>query len=143
MISMKVVNKWNRRLLRAVSRRGNYGKEVDDITAEGDDRSIGSNEDDVRISDSSGTVTRSASLRTRENIMQSLPPPGQLSQNSRQHLDLLYALAYPKRITDKDMATARASSKRAPVKISEVEAETKNEQQDAPASIARTPITEA
>ena len=27
--------------------------------------------------------------------MQSLPPPGQLSQQSNKHLDLLFALAYP------------------------------------------------
>jgi hypothetical protein len=142
MISMKVVNKWNRRLLRAVSRRGSYGKDVDENTSAGDDRSIGSNEDDVRISDNDGTVTRSAPRRTREEIMQSLPPPGQLSQQSRQHLDLLCALAYPRRVADKDLAAGRTSSKRAPVKIPEVvEAETKLEEEVAyVSSTARSPI---
>jgi hypothetical protein len=101
MISMKVVNKWNRRLLRAVrgSVRGNsasetgVGGEEDDV----DDRSIGSTDGgDVRISENNnfvGTLQR----RTRESVIQSLPPPGQLSQNSVKHLDLLFALAYPKR----------------------------------------------
>lgn len=142
MISMKVVNKWNRRLLRAVSRRGSYGKDVDENTSAGDDRSIGSNEDDVRISDNDGTVTRLAPRRTREEIMQSLPPPGQLSQQSRQHLDLLCALAYPRRVADKDLAAGRTSSKRAPVKIPEVvEAETKLEEEVAyVSSTARSPI---
>jgi len=121
MISMKVVNKWNRRLLRAVSRRGT--KDVDESITEGDDRSIGSNEDDVRISDSNGNVTKSAPRRTRESIIQSLPPPGLLSQQSRKHLDLLYALAYPKRISEKDVATGRPS-KCAPVQIPETEAAT-------------------
>lgn len=120
MISMKVVNKWNRRLLRAVSRRGAYGKDIDESITEVDERSIGSNEDDVRISDSDGNVTMSAPRRTRDSIIQSLPPPGQLSQQSRQHLDLLYALAYPKRSADKDIATGRpATTKRAPVQMSE------------------------
>jgi hypothetical protein len=116
MISMKVVNKWNRRLLRAVSRRGTSSKDLDENITEGDDRSIGSNEDDVRISDCNGNVTKSASRRTRESIIQSLPPQGQLSQQSRQHMDLLYALAYPKRNADKDAATGRPD-KLAPVKI--------------------------
>jgi len=34
--------------------------------------------------------------------MESMPPLGTLSQNSAQHLDLLYALAYPKKI-EKDV----------------------------------------
>lgn len=128
MISMKVVNKWNRRLLRAVSRRGAYGKDIDESILEGDDRSIGSNEDDVRISDSEGNVTKSAPRRTRESIIQSLPPPGQLSQQSRQHLDLLYALAYPKRSSEKDVATGRpAAVKRAPVQIPEATTTTPQE----------------
>jgi hypothetical protein len=96
MISMKVVNKWNRRLLRAVRRTGqNNGH--DDIISNGDDCSIGSNEEDVRITDGRGTVTKTAQRRSRDSVIQSLPPPGLLSQQSRQHLDLLYALAYPKR----------------------------------------------
>ena len=142
MISMKVVNKWNRRFLRAVSRRGSYGKDLDESITEGDDRSIGSNEDDVRVSDSDGNVTKAAPRRTRESIMQSLPPPGQLNQHSRQHLDLLYALAYPKRGSDKDVATGRPS-KRAPVMIPETEAaESKFGAEDdvATRDMARSPI---
>ena len=96
MISMKVVNKWNRRLLRAVTRKvtgsGNNG-----TGDEGDDHSVGSNDDDVRITDNNGEVTRTLNRRTREQIMDSMPALGTLSQNSPQHMDLLYALAYPKR----------------------------------------------
>jgi len=98
MISMKVVNKWNRRLLRAVRRTGSTGRDSGDMGPSiGDDCSIGSNDDDVRITDASGTVTKIVNRRSRESIIHSLPPPGHLSQQSRQHLDLLYALAYPKR----------------------------------------------
>lgn len=104
MISMKVVNKWNRRLLRAVSRRTGFTGTVNGAGAtEGDDHSVGSNEDDVRITDNNGSVTRTLPRRTRESIMGSLPPCGGLAQASSQHMDLLYALAYPKRvIVDKD-----------------------------------------
>jgi hypothetical protein len=35
--------------------------------------------------------------RTRNSVIESLPPPGPLSQHSSKHLDLLFALAYPKR----------------------------------------------
>jgi len=99
MISMKVANKWNRRLLRAVRRTGqssgNKDIEREDVT---DDRSIGSNDDDVRITDGkTGLVTKTVERRTRESVMCGLPSPGALSQHSVKHLDLLYALAYPKR----------------------------------------------
>ena len=105
MISMKVVNKWNRRLLRAVSRRAGLGggNNVSAITGENDDHSLGSNDDDVRIQDGNGKVIRTISRRTRENIMESLPPLGTLSQNSPQHLDLLYALAYPSKVISGDI----------------------------------------
>lgn len=105
MISMKVVNKWNRRLLRAVSRRAGLGggNNVSAITGENDDHSLGSNDDDVRIQDGNGEVIRTISRRTRENIMESLPPLGTLSQNSPQHLDLLYALAYPSKVISGDI----------------------------------------
>jgi hypothetical protein len=99
MISMKVVNKWNRRLLRAVRRTGQGGanRDIEEGEAEADDRSIGSNDDDVRITDgSTGVVTQTIPRRTRESVMERLPAPGQLSQQSSKHLDLLYALAYPK-----------------------------------------------
>lgn len=126
MISMKVVNKWNRRLLRAVRRTGGNGRDAQEIGASGtDDHSIGSNDDDIRITDGSGTITKNAPRRTRESIMQSLPPPGHLSQQSRQHLDLLYALAYPNREKD---AIAQANKKRA--KIDETEEESKIEEND-------------
>lgn len=109
MISMKVVNKWNRRLLRAVSRRAGLGMSSSSPSSRGDgdcdDHSVGSNEDDVRIMDSNGEVTRTVPRRTRENIMEGMPPVGTLSQNSTQHLDLLYALAYPNKIvaSEKEM----------------------------------------
>jgi RING-variant domain/FHA domain len=97
MISMKVVNKWNRRLLRAVRRTGG-SKDNEGEETSTDDRSIGSNDDDVRITDgSTGVVTKNLGRRTRDSVMASMPPPGELSQQSSKHLDLLYALAYPKR----------------------------------------------
>jgi len=104
MISMKVVNKWNRRLLRAVTRRAGGGHSSSNGGGEEgcDEPSVGSNEDDVRVTDNSGSVTRTLPRRTRENIMESMPALGTLSQNSAQHLDLLYALAYPKKI-EKDV----------------------------------------
>jgi hypothetical protein len=121
MISMKVVNKWNRRLLRAV-RRSNNGSshaEEEDVS---DDRSIGSTDGDVRITDgTTGLVTRTVKRRTRESVMRSLPPAGQLSQQSAKHLDLLYALAYPKRDcgSGKDTSISRSghNSRSGPAKI--------------------------
>lgn len=101
MISMKVVNKWNRRLLRAVSRRAaglggmNHHNALGGGVGEVDDRSVGSNEDDVRITSANGEITRTKPRRTREYIMANMPPLGTLSQSSPQHLDLLFALAYP------------------------------------------------
>lgn len=91
MIAMKVVNKWNRRFLRAV--RGQRAMDVQEDNA--DDRSIGSSTDgDICITaDNTYTVER----RTRESVMASLPEAGQLNQLSGQHLDLLFALACPKR----------------------------------------------
>ena len=98
MISMKVVNKWNRRFLRAVRRSGGSSN-VDPIPeGEGDDYSVGSSEDDVRILNGrDGTFTSNLPRRTRESIMKSLPPTGTMGQQSKHHLDLLYALAYPKK----------------------------------------------
>ncbi|KAL3924571.1 MAG: hypothetical protein SGILL_000968 [Bacillariaceae sp.] len=111
MISMKVVNKWNRRLLRAVRRTGQSGSKDNDEDMGTDDRSIGSNDGDVRITDgSTGVVTQNISRRTRASVMESLPPPGQLSQQSGKHLDLLYALAYPKKMEPKDTSHSRSGS---------------------------------
>lgn len=135
MISMKVTNKWNRRLLRAVRRTGQSGssRDVQEDEGEVDDRSIGSNDDDVRITDGkTGLVTRTVERRTRESVMQGLPPPGQLSQQSSKHLDLLYALAYPKR-GDKEVGLlSRASSR--PAKVLD-EGESKAEENNAVSEI--------
>ena len=104
MISMKVVNKWNRRLLRAV-RRSHSSSSAHTAATDGDDHSIGS-EEEVKITDElTGTIVRST-RRTRESIMQSLPPVGGLAQTSPQHLDLLHALAYPKK-NHVDISTER------------------------------------
>jgi RING-variant domain/FHA domain len=111
MISMKVVNKWNRRLLRAVRRTGQSGSRDNEDEEGSDDRSIGSNDGDVRITDgSTGVVTQNIARRTRESVMESMPPPGQLSQQSSKHLDLLYALAYPKKMEPKDASHSRSGS---------------------------------
>jgi hypothetical protein len=108
MIAMKVSNKWNRRLLRAVRRTSNTVN-ADDEDAAPDDRSIGSTEGDILVSDVS-METRTLHRRTRETVMQSLPPYGQLNQQSSKHLDLLYALAYPQRtVMLKDGSIPRSS----------------------------------
>ena len=125
MISMKVVNKWNRRLLRAVRRTGSGRDSLEIGQSTSDDRSIGSNDDDIRITDGAGTVTRSLPRRTREDIIQSLPAHGQLHQNSRQHLDLLYALAYPDREKE-----AMAKAQRKESKIDDVAEDSKIEEHD-------------
>lgn len=101
MISMKVVNKWNKRLFRAVTRRTGLAASNNvssSVYGKSDDHSVGSNEDDVRITDSYGQITRTLPRRTRENIMASMPRLGTLTQNSSQHLDLLCALAYPSNV---------------------------------------------
>jgi len=112
MISMKVVSKWNRRILRAVRRTGTSNN----LTFQGhnaDDHSVGSNDDDVRITNGkNGQFTRSLPRRTRESIMDSLPVPGMLSQQSSQHLDLLFALAYPKRNVEIDQSTKKRELKK-------------------------------
>jgi len=115
MISMKVVNKWNRRLLRAVRRTGGSsgGSSIaGGGDGGGDDHSVGSNEDDVRVSDGQGGASRAVPRRTRESIMRSLPAAGTLSQGSSQHLDLLYALAYPKREKDQPAALGAGGRKK-------------------------------
>jgi RING-variant domain/FHA domain len=96
MISMKVVNKWNRRLLRAVrGQRSATATIEDEIDGAVDDRSIGSVDGDIRITAEHNV--EAVQRRTRESVMASLPPPGLLSQSSTKHLDFLFALAYPKR----------------------------------------------
>jgi len=109
MISMKVVNKWNCRLLRAVRRTGSSSSNVGavDTIPEGagggggvlgEDNSVGSSEDDVRVTNGrDGTFTRNLPRRTRESIMEALPKAGMMPQQSGHHLDLLHALAYPKK----------------------------------------------
>jgi len=88
MISVKVVNKWNRRLLRAVTRSrvghnntpsllfGAYGH------------------DNPNVNDG---VYNAGEKKTRGSIMKSMPPLGMLDQQSPLHLDLIFALAIPKR----------------------------------------------
>lgn len=121
MISMKVVNKWNRRLLRAVRRTGQSGSKENDDDVCLDDRSIGSNDGAIRITDGvTGVVTQKISRRTRESVMDLMPPPGQLSQQSGKHLDLLFALAYPQRV-EKDTSNRSGSMARVK-KVSEDEA---------------------
>jgi hypothetical protein len=96
MISMKVVNKWNRRLLRAVrGQRSSTAAIEDEVDGAGDDRSIGSVDGDIRIT--ANQTVEAVQRRTRDSVMASLPPPGLLSQSSQKHLDFLFALAYPKR----------------------------------------------
>mmetsp|Transcript_22689 Transcript_22689/g.52109 ORF Transcript_22689/g.52109 Transcript_22689/m.52109 type:complete len:676 (-) Transcript_22689:289-2316(-) len=96
-ISMKVVNKWNKRLLKAMTRRAGLGSSgaASSGTDGADDHSVGSADDDVRVTDATGEVVRNVPRRTRDQIMDSMPPIGTLSQTSARHLDLLYALAYP------------------------------------------------
>lgn len=107
MISMKVVNKWNRRLLRAVRRSGNSSLSSS-AAGNNDDHSVGSNEEDVRITDGrSGTFTSYLPRRSRESIIESMPSAGKLPQTSSQHLDLLHALAYPKKTIEKDTGMMR------------------------------------
>jgi RING-variant domain/FHA domain len=137
MISMKVVNKWNRRLLRAVRgsvRSGSSNPDEDEST---DDRSIGSTDGDVKITDgTTGLVKQTLKRRTRDSVIESLPPPGQLSQQSSKHLDLLYALAYPKREC-KDSSLSQ-SRNRSPQKMLEkqvdVESEMKEDDEDSESS---------
>ena len=97
MISMKVMNKWNRRLMRVMrgQRAVDGSHEEGDDGAEADDRSIGSADGDVRIT--ADHTVEAVQRRTRDSVLDSLPPPGLLSQSSPKHLDLLYALAYPQR----------------------------------------------
>ena len=97
MISMKVNSKWNKRLLRTIRRGGTNSSA--NAGGEDEDHSVGSNDDDVRvICDEDGTISRTVPKRTRESIIESMPPPGKLVQSSPKHLDLLYALAYPRRL---------------------------------------------
>ena len=137
MISMKVVNKWNRRLLRAVRRTGQGGsnRELEDGADDNDDRSIGSNDDDVRVTDGeTGVLTKTIPRRTRESVMQALPPPGQLSQQSSKHLDLLYALAYPKRDL-KEGSQSRSSSNQRVKVLDDAEDERKIDEEAAAAVV--------
>lgn len=121
MISMKVVNKWNRRFLRAVRRTtqsssSNCSSSSNNVINSSntgaprnsnpsisefypDEHSIGSEEDVLILTnnESNDNVPKRRAVRTRDSIMTNLPPPGQLHQTSSQHLELLYALAYPKR----------------------------------------------
>lgn len=134
MISMKVVNKWNRRLLRAVRRTGQSGAMADEDEST-DDRSIGSTDGDVRVTDSNtGMVTKTVHRRTRDAVMRSLPPAGQLSQQSSKHLDLLFALAYPKK--DKDTSLSRSAHGRSTKNVDHVGKETEMKEEEFEAAAA-------
>jgi hypothetical protein len=102
MISMKVVNKWNRRIFRAVRRSTSFGTQDE---TDRDDLSVGSDDGDVHVLDAKGNMVERRSQKTRESILESLPAFGQLSQQSPGHFDLLQALAYPKRNMEKDFPT--------------------------------------
>ncbi|GKY95867.1 hypothetical protein MPSEU_000547300 [Mayamaea pseudoterrestris] len=143
MISMKVVNKWNRRLLRAVRRSGAAGSQQDEED-EADDRSIGSTEGDVCVTDgATGMVTRTVTRRTRDEVMRSLPTPGQLSQQSSKHLDLLYALAYPKR--DKDASLSRSAHSRPKIidNVAEDDVDMNEEETESTIAVAQSPTNQA
>jgi hypothetical protein len=142
MISMKVVNKWNRRLLRAVRRTSHVLGAADNDEDEADDRSIGSSDGDVRVTDANtGMVTRTIHRRSREAVIRGLPAPGQLSQQSSKHLDLLYALAYPKR--EKDASLSRSnhggSTPKSPLSSPGNFDEVKEEENDTTAAVAASP----
>jgi len=109
MISMKVVKKWNRHFLRPLRRSNSASTASGSNTGNGgDDHSVGSNEEDVRITDGrSGTFTSYLPRRSRDSIMQSMPQPGKLPQASNQHLDLLHALAYPKKTLEREPSSMR------------------------------------
>lgn len=97
MVSMKVVNKWNRRLLRAVRGRSSSGNT-------GPNGSVNSvaigNDEDYQYTVNGicqPTSPIHPKLTSHENVLKSLPPLGSMTQTSSAHLDLLFALAYPRR----------------------------------------------
>jgi len=91
MISMKVVNKWNRRLLRTVMRRGTSSS----TSALGfEDYNSGNDANEKKVD-----------RKSREGILKSLPPLGLLNQQSHQHLDLVHALAMPKRDVKRNVSS--------------------------------------
>ena len=108
-ISAKVVNRWNKRLLKAVARGlgGSSSHLARDAAGADDDRSVGSGNDDVRVTDAEGVALRRAPRRTRAEIMARMPPLGTLRQTSARHLDLLHALAYPAEGDRKAVAECR------------------------------------
>lgn len=98
LISMKVVSKWNHRTIRAV-RRGEIHNPFNSQGHNRDHNCVVSAGDDIQIiGGKNGRISQSFSPRSRESIMDSLPVPGMLSQQSPLHLELLFALAYPKYI---------------------------------------------
>eukprot|EP00957_Ditylum_brightwellii_P200496 15284659-Ditylum_brightwellii.AAC.1 len=91
---------------------------------------IGSNNDDIRISDGcTGSITRIVHRCTRESIMRSLPLPGQHQQNSQACIDLLYSLVYPKQ-ADKDLNKKNLQSQRHFAVESLVQKESKAENEE-------------
>jgi hypothetical protein len=97
MISVKVVNKWNRRLLRAVTRSRVGQNNMSSLL-------FGSyGHDNPNVNDG---VYNAGEKKTRGSIMKSMPPLGMLDQQSPLHLDLIFALAIPKREASKPLHTS-------------------------------------
>jgi len=96
MISMKVVNKWNRRLLRAVTRRSGGHTPTFPLLSQGGNSNNNSDNGDHNPHVNDG-IYNSGEKKTRESILKSMPTLGMLDQQSNLHLDLIYALAIPKR----------------------------------------------
>jgi predicted nuclease with TOPRIM domain len=111
-MSLKIVDKWNKHYRADCHTGSTLDCEVDS------DRSIGSSDNDIHKADKSGCK--------RESIMQSSPPAGYLDQNSRQHLDLLYALAYPDQGKENAIEELEGEDSKVDHKISEFEGEDSN-----------------
>ena len=102
MVAMKVVSKWNRRLLRAVRGRGsNSGANHSGGNFNGNYIAIGNDEDYQYTIDGMSTPSSPLhpKLTSHEQVMKSLPPIGKMSQTSDAHLELLFALAYPRPVS--------------------------------------------
>lgn len=88
-----------------------------------------------------GMVIKTVERRTRESVMSSLPPPGQLPQQSSKHLDLLYALAYPKR-EGKELSRVSPKHDTRPMLVDKVVDELEVKEEEAVAAAAEDEETE-
>uniref|UniRef100_A0A7S2JZD2 RING-CH-type domain-containing protein n=1 Tax=Leptocylindrus danicus TaxID=163516 RepID=A0A7S2JZD2_9STRA len=123
MVSMKVVNKWNRRLLRAVRGRSSSSSTTNQSSSGFNELAIGSDEDFQYTAEEgrNGALIPPPKRTSREAIIKSLPPMGRLDQTSSSHLDLLYALAYPRRVEPQPAMKLGAASPFLPENYKEVE----------------------